>query len=160
MAHRVYLSLGSNLGDREANLRGAIAALAPAGVRVLRQSSIYETEPQDVPEQPWFLNLAVEAETELEPDELLARLEKIETRLGRRRSQPKSPREIDLDILLYDDAVLKTPSLEIPHPRLAARRFVLEPLAELAPDLRLPVIGRTVSEMLPEVRGQRTARLP
>ncbi len=160
MAHRIYLSLGSNLGDREAHLRAAIAELGPAGVRVLRQSSIYETEPQDVPEQPWFLNLVVEAETELAPEELLASLVAIETRLGRRRTQPRGPREIDLDILLYDDAVLKTPSLEIPHPRLAARRFVLEPLAELVPDLRLPVTDRMVREMLPEVRGQRTARLP
>lgn len=154
----VYLSLGSNVGDREAHLRAAVARLEPAGVRVLRQSSIYETEPQDVRGQPWFLNLVVEAETEVTPTQLLLRIGEIESQLGRRRIIPKGPRTIDIDILFYDDAVVETPELEIPHPRLADRRFVLEPLAELAPELRHPVSGRTVREMLAEVSGQKVVR--
>jgi 2-amino-4-hydroxy-6-hydroxymethyldihydropteridine diphosphokinase len=154
----VYLSLGSNVGDREAHLRAAVARLEPAGVRVLRQSSIYETEPQDVRGQPWFLNLVVEAETEVTPTQLLLRIGEIEAELGRRRTTPKGPRTIDIDILLYEDAVVETPELEIPHPRLADRRFVLEPLAELSPGLRHPVSGRTVREMLAEVSGQKVVR--
>lgn len=152
---KVYLSLGSNLGDREANLRHALEHLETSGIHLLRQSSIYETEPQDLREQPWFLNLVVEAETSLSPAELLTKIHAIEAQLGRKRVLPKGPRTIDIDILFYDHAVVATPELQIPHPRLAERRFVLEPLAELAPDLRHPVTGRTVGEMLPAVAGQK-----
>ena len=154
----VYLSLGSNVGDREANLRAALARLEAAGVRVVRRSSTYETEPQDAPGQPWFLNLVAEAETGLLPQELLLRIGEIEAGLGRRRTQPKGPRTIDIDILLYGDAVIETPELEIPHPRMAQRRFVLEPLAELAPGLRHPVTGRTVGELLAAAGGQSVTR--
>ena len=150
----VYLSIGSNLGDREAALREAVAALGPAGVRVLRVSSVYETEPVDVPGQPWFLNIAVEAETDLFAKQLLARTQSIEREMGRVRTRPKGPRTIDIDILLYGTAVIESPDLTIPHPRMANRRFVLEPLAELAPDLRHPVTGITVREMLAEVQEQ------
>ncbi len=139
----VYLSLGSNLGDREANLRAAIERLSPT-----RQSPIYETEPVDYRQQGWFLNMVVEVETGLFPMQLLARTQKIERELGRVRGVPKGPRTIDIDILLYADAVIHTTKLEIPHPRMAERRFVLAPLADLAPDLRHPVTRRTAREML------------
>ena len=150
----VYLSLGSNLGDREGYLRQAIALIGAAGVRVLRLSSLYETEPLEVRDQPRFLNLVVEAETELFPKQLLARLLKIELDLGRRRGRPKGPRSIDIDILLYGRSVIESAELRVPHPRLAERRFVLEPLAELAPGLRHPVNHRTIRELLVATAGQ------
>lgn len=153
-----YLSLGSNLGDREANLRRAVELLGSAEVRVLRESSIYETEPQDLREQPCFLNMVAEIETSLSPEALLDRVHRIEEELGRKRAVPKGPRTIDIDILLFGTAVIKTAQLEIPHPRLAERRFVLEPLAELAPELRHPVTDRSVIEMLTKVEGQSVQR--
>jgi 2-amino-4-hydroxy-6-hydroxymethyldihydropteridine diphosphokinase len=144
----IYLSLGSNLGDRNANLRAAVERLGAPDLRVLRVSPIYETEPVDNTDQGWFLNLVVEAETTLFPLQLLARTQKIERALGRVRTVPKGPRTIDIDILLYGTAVMHTGKLEIPHPRLAERRFVLAPLHDLAPELRHPVTRATVAEML------------
>jgi 2-amino-4-hydroxy-6-hydroxymethyldihydropteridine diphosphokinase len=144
----VYLSLGSNMGDREARLQEAMERLEAAGMRIPRRSSIYETEPQDLPDQPWFLNMVVEVETELFPRQLLAQTQKIEREMGRKRDVPKGPRTIDIDILLCGDSTLATKELQIPHPRLAQRRFVLEPLAELASDLRLPGSNSTVRELL------------
>jgi 2-amino-4-hydroxy-6-hydroxymethyldihydropteridine diphosphokinase len=144
----IYLSLGSNLGDREANLRAAIERLAAPDQRVLRTSPVYETEPVDYTHQGWFLNLVVEAETDLFPIQLLARIGKIERALGRVRTVAKGPRTIDIDILLYGRAVVRSAALEIPHPRMAERRFVLAPLADLEPGLRHPVTHRTVREML------------
>lgn len=155
----VYLSLGSNLGDREGHLRAAVDLLRAEGIRVLRVSSVYETEPMEVADQPWFLNLVVEAETDLFPKQLLARIRKIELGLGRRRERPKGARTIDIDILLYGDAVIETSELTVPHPRLAERRFVLEPLAELIPELRHPVNRRTVREMLVATAGQVVKKL-
>ncbi|MGE5569403.1 MAG: 2-amino-4-hydroxy-6-hydroxymethyldihydropteridine diphosphokinase [Rhodospirillales bacterium] len=155
----VYLSLGSNLGDRERNLREAIRMLGEAGVRVLRISSLYETEPVDLRDQPWFLNLVLEAETELFPKQLLARIRKIELDLGRKRLRPKGPRTADIDILLYGDFVIDTEELTVPHPRMAERRFVLEPLAELAPELRHPVTRRTIRELLAGTAGQAVRRI-
>ena len=157
----VYLSLGSNIGDREANLRAAIERLAAPRLRVLRVSPIYETEPVDYTDQRWFLNLAVEAETALFPMQLLARTGKIERALGRVRTVLNGPRTIDIDILLYGNAVVRCATLEIPHPRMAQRRFVLAPLADLAPDLRHPVTHLTVRQMLdqaPERRVQQFGR--
>ena len=154
----VHLSLGSNVGKREEHLRAAIERLTPAGVRVLRVSRIYETEPMDYTNQRWFLNLVVEAETELFPLQLLTRTAAIERDLGRVRTVAKGPRTIDIDILFYGRAVVRSPRLEIPHPRLAERRFVLAPLAELAPDLRHPVTHRSVREML-EAAPAQTLRL-
>ncbi len=150
----VYIALGSNLGDRKENLRRAQEQIAAPDLRVLRVSSIYETAPRDVEDQPWFLNQAIECETELFPRQLLARLQKIEKAMGRKRRMAKGPREIDLDILLYGDAVVKAPELEVPHPRMAERRFVLEPLAELVPDKRHPGTRRTAREMLAGVSNQ------
>ena len=144
----IYLSLGSNIGDRKANLHAAIERLAAPRLCVLRVSPIYETEPIDYTDQRWFLNLVVEAETTLFPMQLLARTGKIERDLGRVRTVPKGPRTIDIDILLYGNAVVHSAMLEIPHPRMAQRRFVLAPLADLAPDLRHPVTHLAVRQML------------
>lgn len=158
MSKIVYLSLGSNLGDRERSLEQALDLIAQAGLKILRRSHIYETEPRDVRDQPWFLNLVVEAETDFFPKQLLARLQQIEHQLGRKRIQPKGPRTIDIDILLYGDSVIETDELVVPHPRLPERRFVLEPLAELAPDLRHPVTRRSIGEILSGLSGQRVRR--
>ena len=117
-------------------------------MRILRTSPIYETEPLDYTDQRWFLNLVAEAETTLFPMQLLSRTAKIEHALGRVRTVSKGPRVIDIDILLYGRAVIRTPRLEVPHPRMAERRFVLVPLADLVPDLRHPVTHRSMSEML------------
>jgi 2-amino-4-hydroxy-6-hydroxymethyldihydropteridine diphosphokinase len=144
----VYLALGSNLGDREAHLRTALERLDAAEVRIARRSSVYETEPRDFLAQPWFLNMVVEGQTELFPMQLLSRIQTIELELGRQRRTPKGPRTIDIDILLYGNAVIHTSKLEVPHPRMAQRRFVLEPLAEIAPDFRIPLDGRTIKEIL------------
>ena len=134
----VYLSLGSNLEDREKNLRTAIAALPDANVRVTRISSFYETEPVDFREQPWFLNCVVQAETTLPPLDLLRALRGIESRMGSKKLVPRGPRLIDLDILLYGDETIDTPELQVPHPRMLMRKFVLVPLAEIAPNLKHP----------------------
>jgi 2-amino-4-hydroxy-6-hydroxymethyldihydropteridine diphosphokinase len=134
----IYLSLGSNIGDRQANIRAAIAALPSAGIRVIQISSIYETEPVDFLDQPWFLNCVVEAETSLEPRALLQALHAIETHLGRKKDFPKGPRKIDLDVLLYGAETIATPDLQVPHSRMLQRRFVLTPLAEIAPSLQHP----------------------
>lgn len=159
MSKTAYLSLGSNLGDRERNLRDALGLLAGPRLRVLRVSSFYETAPLELRDQPWFLNAVAEVETDLFPKQLLARVQKIERELGRKRIVPKGPRTIDIDILLYGVAVIDAEELQVPHTRLAERRFVLEPLAELAPDLRHPVTRRTVAEMLHAVAGQQVRKV-
>lgn len=146
MKKTVYLSLGSNLGDRAAHLRRALAALGELGT-VTAVSSLYETEPVEFTAQPWFLNCAVALETDLMPRQLLARVLALEQTMGRRRAQPKGPRTIDIDILLFGNSVVDAPGLAIPHPALHARRFVLEPLAEIAPEARHPVFKRTVREL-------------
>ncbi len=151
---RAYLSLGSNLGDRRGYLAEAVRRLATPRVIVRRLSSVYETEPQDLPDQPWFLNLVVELDTTLDAHGLLEHVRAIEAQLGRRRLAPKGPRTLDIDILLYGATLLDSEELTLPHPRMTARRFVLEPLAELVPELRHPVTGRSVSRLLGELRGQ------
>ncbi len=150
MSHLVYLALGTNLGDRPANLRAAIAALASI-VTVLAESPVYETPPWGVTDQPPFLNMALKGETRLAPLALLTELKRLETRLGRRPSIRYGPRLIDMDILFYDDLILDSPELAIPHPRLHERAFVLVPLADLAPDLAHPVLGKSVRELLAAV---------
>jgi 2-amino-4-hydroxy-6-hydroxymethyldihydropteridine diphosphokinase len=155
----VYLGIGSNIGDREANLREAIDRMEAAGVRVTRRSSLYETEPREVLDQPCFLNAALEAATELFPLQLLACIRNIERAMGRRRVTPKGPRNIDIDILYYGRSVIHTPELDTPHPGIAERCFVLEPLAEIAPDFRHPMNGKTAQEMLAALAPQGVRRL-
>ena len=152
----VYLALGSNLGYRLANLRDAVARLAPE-VRVAALSRVYETAPMYVTDQPAFLNMALRADTDLAPEALLAHAKRIEAELGRKTGGVRfGPREVDVDILLYGDTVVTTPALEIPHPRMAERAFVLAPLADVAADARHPVLGRTVADLLAAVPGADT----
>jgi 2-amino-4-hydroxy-6-hydroxymethyldihydropteridine diphosphokinase len=144
----IYLGLGSNVGDREAYLRTALARLEAPDLHVLRTSPVYETEPVDYTDQRWFLNVVAEAETELFPMQLLSRTSRIEREMGRVRTIAKGPRTIDIDILFYGRAVVRSSKLQIPHPRIAERRFVLVSLADLVPDLRHPVSHQTVRQML------------
>jgi 2-amino-4-hydroxy-6-hydroxymethyldihydropteridine diphosphokinase len=149
-----YLSLGSNVGDRAANLREAIAQMERAG-QLLAVSA-----PVDVPDQPWFLNCVAAIETDKTPGELLQLALHVEARMGRLRLRDKGPRKIDIDILLFGDRVVDERGLKIPHPAMQQRRFVLEPLVEIAPEVRHPVVGKTARELLgvlPE--GQRVRRL-
>lgn len=155
----VFIALGSNLGDRRANLRSALKRMQSAELRLTRVSSLYETAPQGFTAQPWFLNQVAQAETVLTPRQLLARLVRIEREMGRRRGIPNGPRLIDLDILLYGNRVIRATGLRIPHPRMAERRFVLEPLAEIEAGLRPPSCKDTVGEMLAAVSGQAVRRI-
>src|SRR5262245_38240964 len=143
---KAYLSLGANLGDREANLNAGIAALAGAGVRVERVSSFDETEQVDYVEQPCLLRCEVEGETEVPAVELLRRLRGIETKMGSKKEFAKGPRLLDIDILLYGDATIETAELQVPHPRMRQRKFVLAPLAEIAPELKHPRWNANVKE--------------
>ena len=144
----VYLALGSNIGSREENLRTAIYSLADAGLNIKKLSSIYETEPVDYLDQDWFLNAVLEAETTLEPLELLKLMRGIEQAMGSKKAFAKGPRLIDLDILLYGDEFIDTPELQVPHPRMLDRKFVLAPLAEIAPKLRHPYWPAAVDVIL------------
>jgi len=152
-AANAYVGLGSNLGDRCGNLLLAVRGMMDAGLMVVRLSSIYETEPVDIREQPFFLNMVAELGGALpSPEQLLARLLRIEYALGRRRDVRRGARTIDLDLLLYGDAQQETEFLTLPHPRLHLRRFVLTPLAELAPHAKHPALRKTFAELLAETR--------
>jgi 2-amino-4-hydroxy-6-hydroxymethyldihydropteridine diphosphokinase len=143
----VYLSLGSNLGEREHHLRDAIARLETEG-RMVSVSSFYETEPVEFTDQAWFLNCAVALETTASPQQLIIAILNIERDMGRQRIQKKGPRIIDIDILLFGDQIVDSPALTIPHPAMHHRRFVLEPLAEIAPEARHPGLKKTIRELL------------
>ena len=154
----IYLSLGSNKGDRAQYISRAIASLADHGVNVIRESALYETEPVETSSKGWFLNCVIEAETKLLPPQLMHTLLDIERSLGRRRRVLRGPRVIDMDILLYDDRVVSTDHLKIPHPRMAERRFVLVPFAEIAPGTRHPVFKKTIAELLAETPDRSEVR--
>ncbi|MGH2582657.1 MAG: 2-amino-4-hydroxy-6-hydroxymethyldihydropteridine diphosphokinase [Anaerolineales bacterium] len=147
MPEKILLGLGSNLGNRLKNLESAIAAL-PAHIAVTGRSSVYETPPWGYADQNNFYNMVVEAETEFSPPELLRELKAVEKKLGRTPSFKYGPREIDIDILLYGDSSISEADLTIPHPRIAERAFILVPMADLAPDLKIPGLNRTVTELL------------
>lgn len=153
----VYLSLGSNLGDRAANLQSAIDRLASLG-EVVAVSSFYETEPVELTAQPWFLNCAVKLDTEKMPRQLIAGILAIEQGMGRQRKQKNGPRIIDIDILLFGSSIIELPSLTVPHPKMHQRRFVLEPLTEIAPDARHPVFNRKVKELRDALPPGQTVR--
>jgi 2-amino-4-hydroxy-6-hydroxymethyldihydropteridine diphosphokinase len=159
MPETAYLSLGSNLGDRAANLREAVKQLEAAG-RLLAVSSWYETQPVDVPDQPWFLNCVLAIETEKTPRELLKLALQVEATMGRLRMREKGPRKIDIDVVLFGDRIVDEPDLKIPHPAMHQRRFVLEPLVEIAPQARHPALGKTARELLAALpAGQRVRRI-
>jgi 2-amino-4-hydroxy-6-hydroxymethyldihydropteridine diphosphokinase len=154
----VYILAGANLGDRRRNLEQGLVSLQEAGVEIRNKSSYFETEPVGYREQPWFLNLAVEAETILPALELLDLCQGIESALGRTRSFTGAPRMLDLDILFYGDCVIETERLVIPHPRAAERRFVLEPLAQIAPAFVHPLLRQTVRSLLTSCRDTSIVR--
>jgi len=156
----VYLSLGSNMGDRAAYLNAAVDGLSKLG-HVVATSSLYETEPVEFTAQPWFLNCAVALDTEKMPKQLLNAILELEQQMGRRRQQSKGPRPIDIDILLFGNSIIDAKELTIPHPAMHERRFVLEPLAEIAPDARHPEFKRTVRELRDALPlGQAVKRIP
>jgi len=152
-----YISAGANLGDREAQLSFGARRLSEKGT-LLGASSIFETEPVGYADQPWFLNQVFALETGLAPQELLAWCNAVEQEAGRVRTFRNAPRPLDLDILLYGGEVIDTPALTVPHPRMAARRFVLEPLSELAPELLHPIEGRSVRELLEDCPDKAAVR--
>ena len=144
----VYLALGSNLGDREQYLRSAVDGLSRREVHIVRAASIYSTEPREVRDQPWFLNTAIEGNTSLSPEALLQTCLAIEEENHRKRDMDKGPRTLDIDIIFYGNEIIRTPDLSIPHPHFSDRRFVLEPLAEIAPEFVDPVSGKTIRQLL------------
>lgn len=158
MKHTVYIALGTNMGDRLDNLQAALRSL-PTAVTVTDESPVYETPPWGYEDQPAFLNMVVTGETSLEPEALLTYLKQLEAKLGRESNFRWGPRLIDLDILFYDDLVLDTPPLVIPHPRLHERAFVLVPLADVAPQFVHPVFQQEVNKFLSEIDTQGIKRI-
>lgn len=153
-----YLSLGSNLGDRNSYIQGAVIALAKHAGAICKKSSLYKTEPVGNKNQPWFLNQCVKISTKLPPAKLLKVCQKIEKSFGRIRHEKLEPRIIDIDILFYENRVNRSPRLTLPHPRLHKRRFVLRPLAQIAPNFRHPILKKTIKELLKECRDRSIVR--
>lgn len=156
--HNTLLSLGSNVGDCIANLAAATEALRVSGVRVVASASVYLTEPKERSDQPWFYNTALLAATEIPPHELLRICRDIEATAGRLRIEPYGPRTLDIDIVFIDALIIRTPDLIVPHPKYRERRFVLEPIAEIAPLFRDPCTGRTMQELLAQCPDQGQVR--
>jgi 2-amino-4-hydroxy-6-hydroxymethyldihydropteridine diphosphokinase len=152
--HLTYIALGTNLGERLGNLNDAISRMEAGGVAIRKRSHVYETDPWGYTEQPAFLNMVVEAQTSLEPNALLDFLKGIESEMGRENTFRNAPRPIDLDILFYDDLVIDSPPLVIPHPRMSDRAFVLVPLADIAPNHLHPTLGETVLHLLMQIELQ------
>lgn len=152
-AHRVYLSVGSNLGDKEANCRKALAELHKRGIAtVTQESGYYRTDPMDYLDQDWFVNAVAEIETSLDPESLLEQLQSVQSDLGTTHKDVRfGPRIIDLDILLYDDEIIQTPELIVPHERMHERAFVLVPLCDIAPGVNHPVLNLTMAELLSDL---------
>ncbi len=144
---RYFLSLGSNLGDREKNINHALFSLEKEGVEIMKVSSLYETQPVDFPSQPWFYNQLLEVRTKADPESLLELVKKIEKKMGRKRGQKKGPRIIDIDIILAGTTVIQKKELEIPHPRMEKRNFVLLPLVEISPDTVHPVLNEEIKTL-------------
>ena len=144
----VYLALGSNLGDREAYLRAGIRGLAAHGMDIIRCASVYSTEPREILDQPWFLNTVLEANTDLKPSELLQVCLEVEKQNNRIRETVKGPRTLDIDLIFYGNTIIQNPELTIPHPSFSKRRFVLVPLAEIAPGFVDPLSGQTILQLL------------
>ena len=157
--HTIFLSFGSNLGKRKDQIEQGIVSLEEQGVTILERSKWYETEPEHLSDQPWFLNAVARANTMLEPRDLLALCQRVEKQGGRTPSVRFGPRHLDIDILLYDDLVTDTPRLGIPHPRLHERAFVLVPLNEIAPELVHPRLGASVQQLLHKAASLKRVRL-
>lgn len=155
----VYLALGSNVGDRQANFGEAISRMTQSAIHITKLSSIYETEPVDYLDQPWFLNAVVEAKTDLPAAQLLTTLRCIESEMGSKKPFAKGPRLIDLDVLLYGNETIDTPNLQVPHPRMLLRNFVLAPLAEIAPTLRHPSWSVNAAALLAHSPDKSVVRL-
>ena len=154
-----YVGLGSNLGDKASNIRKALDMLNTDGVSVLAESSFYETEPEGYEDQDWFINAVAQIETNLSPDELLKLFKGIEKAIGRTKTIRWGPREIDLDLLLYDQVCLSSPDLVIPHPRMHLRAFVLVPLAEIGADVLHPALGKTIGVLLTELQTAKSIQI-